>query len=314
MTISGFYDQIELIPFDGIGYSDIVTYLNKFLSSKQLPVLPYPLKENELLTDKNPGLIFHFPIVFAKDKEEAGTIAEKEVMSLLKTLALTRMSYGAIVGEILIDKETQTPYQRLYGGQYTGNLLTGLDFGENPRKNKQIFNKIKTDDTINFCLTIFSECLNEKNLEVAYSKLWSILEILAEKKKPNLLPSGKFYLDGNKIKNKYNPTTKDFVRELVRYYMKNNSHINSSITNNSLVNNPDDLLTIWYRHRNCLVHSGGCRPNDILYCKISKPDYETCNKAHNHIFSVNKSRTIDNDDYFNLLKQTIRLFLFDETK
>ena len=44
-----------------------------------------------------------------------------------------------------------------------------------------------------------------------------------------------------------------------------------------------ELVTIWYRHRNCLVHRGGCRPQNASHCDRGKPDFVKCRDARNEM-------------------------------
>lgn len=161
---------------------------------------------------------------------------------------------------------------------------------------------------------LYYDAVNEKHIEIKYSKLWTILEILAESKNyPNSVLK-KTYLNGQKISNNTKdnkPTIKDKVREFIRENIGANNLL-AGILNEltSKLDKLDDILTIWYRHRNCMVHSGGCQPNNKAVCKAS-PDYELCNSKHFEILKANGKREVYNDVYLLKLQETVRCIILN---
>ncbi len=63
------------------------------------------------------------------------------------------------------------------------------------------------------------------------------------------------------------------------------------------------MIPIWYQHRNCVVHNGGCFPNDPNLCKNSD-----CKAAHDEIIN-NK---IFRDEYLISLRETVKIVINSE--
>ncbi|MCX6217837.1 hypothetical protein [Spirosoma sp.] len=216
------YDKYEIIPFESLGYYDTIELINKFLLINNLQPLTYPLGD-EVSSHNSPGIVISFPKLFADNVDEAGNIAEEEVLTLLKAFSLTRVSYGSIISCTVLDEASLNI--RIYKPSYTGSLMPGDEFGENPFNNRAIVKFLKDNGFLNLCVSLYAEALNEKNIELAYSKLWSILESMATKKAYPIGQFRKIYLDGSKIQGVPQPTkdkevsAKDKVRELIREFI-----------------------------------------------------------------------------------------------
>ena len=305
-----YYDNYEIIPYSTYTENDLFDYINKYLSSLGVSNI-LEKNEREDILYNNPGLVVSFPKIFAKDQKEAAEIAEKEVLNLLKSLALTRDAFGAIAATMIIDGPNKLHY-RVYKNAYNGNIIHGDEFGENPFLNRHLTAIIRKNQYFNLLVSLYSEALKENNIEIAYSRFWSILEVMAEKMNFPNKALKKYYLDGTKIGNTQNnnPNIKDKVRELVRYYLSRSSGLRQIFSEKDRVlTRSDDLIAIWHRHRNCMMHSGGCFYLDAKICDPKNANYLLCKKSKNAILKNAKECTIHNDLYFQKLIASVRFIL-----
>ena len=59
------------------------------------------------------------------------------------------------------------------------------------------------------------------------------------------------------------------------------------------------LVAIWYRHRNCMAHSGGCLADDPEQCDRIDPRYVNCKAARDEAVAANI------DHYRRVLRDTV---------
>lgn len=311
------YGNFEIIPFSKFSSSNDVEYLNKFIE-KEIQIterIEYDL--NEKIPYENPGLVIFYPKIFALDLESAYTIAIKESNDLIKSFSLTRETKGDILSTILIDYDKRSLFYTKPEQFISNNIIHGEDFGENPILNKGVKELIKINKLFELTTTLYYDSVNENHIEIKYSKLWTVLEILAENKKYSSKILKKTFLNGEKINHNKNtinnnPTIKDKVRELLRENLNLNKFLFNILNPKNLeIEKIDDLITIWYRHRNCMVHSGGCQPLNESVCKIKSPDYKLCNLKHYEILKNHLERDIINDIYLIKLQETARCLIFN---
>lgn len=71
----------------------------------------------------------------------------------------------------------------------------------------------------------------------------------------------------------------------------------------------EQMLAIWYRHRNCMGHSGGCHAQDPSICSRSVSKFINCKSAHDEIITQHGERTRFTDQYYRALESVTRLVI-----
>jgi hypothetical protein len=71
----------------------------------------------------------------------------------------------------------------------------------------------------------------------------------------------------------------------------------------------DELVAIWYRHRNCVVHGGGCFPDDASFCLRTDQKFDQCRRAHEEVVAKHGGRDQLTDTCLQALRQTALLLL-----
>lgn len=72
------------------------------------------------------------------------------------------------------------------------------------------------------------------------------------------------------------------------------------------------MIPIWYRHRNCVVHGGGCFPNDLQYCDRTRDQFIKCKKANDEIKAKHNIRNDLTDGYVIYLRDIVKIILNKE--
>ncbi|RLJ80608.1 hypothetical protein [Pedobacter alluvionis] len=316
------YGKLKIIPYSKYSISNIYDYINSFIANEIGLDVCISYDPNDRIKYENPGVVIFYPKIFAKNELEAYNISESITQNLLQSFSLTRDTKGEIISAIVIDSQTKKLFYSKPETFSANNIMSGEMFGEDPYLNQKVLRLIQDDPFFSLLTNLYRDAVNEQHVEIKYSKLWTILEVLAESKKypENVLK--KTYLDGSKIQHKANgnskignsnpkPTIKDKVREYFRDSLKQNPFLSNLLPLKSInVDRIDNLLTIWYRHRNCMVHSGGCQPFNTAVCKNS-PDYALCKSKHVEIVKSNPERNIYNDTYLNFLHTSVRCILLN---
>jgi hypothetical protein len=71
---------------------------------------------------------------------------------------------------------------------------------------------------------------------------------------------------------------------------------------------------VWYRHRNCVAHHGGCSPADPSVCDTDSDRHLNCRAAHDEVVAKHGSRTLGTDGYLSGLSSTVEMVLAAELK
>jgi len=155
-------------------------------------------------------------------------------------------------------------------------------------------------------LLLYGEALNEKRWDFLYFKYWNILEMIARGKDY----VGRPLLDwqGNTIHNKKHEARKirDDAKELVFELLREDLstiYSETSFSFNLKQGKISELIQIWYRHRNCVVHRGACLPNDATSCSRINPQYVCCKNAYDEMVQSRAS-----DGYLNSLQDIVRIY------
>ncbi|MEZ7506678.1 hypothetical protein [Flavobacterium sp. Arc2] len=292
---------------------DMLKRINNYLETKKWKKFDEKEVRKDILYSPNPQVIFEFPKVFASNKDEVVNLVVNEIEMILGAYSLTRNAIGEILAIAVKNADTNEQYLTFSEMDYVGNIACGDVFGENPFLNNCITDTSKENNFLQLCISLFNQASIEDNIEFAFTKYWSVLETMAESKNYNEKQLHKYNLDGvklNPLTSKQRPGKKDYVRELIREYKnKDNNHIeNILISTTPLTNNKMELLlSVWYYHRNCAVHAGGCIRGVLKGCK------DNCNLITKEYIINQKGLDVQQNILLDTIRQTIRQILIIES-
>ena len=308
--------RYEIFPWNGLSCNDELAVIRDFLSKNNINSLGNSEKTLKNCENGQPVFIAHFPLIKADTVESAGELMENEVRMLNNLLAVLRDGYPSIFGELLIDRKSSKWVYKIITPTYTGNLMGGFISGEDPRLIKKNMQDIKNDRRLQLYLSLYNEARKERRIEFVYFRLWNILETIARSKNFEGNPLRDW--QGNIIKNnhgndrKIQDDAKELVLELIRQVFTSSGLTENFLTNGLEQGLISEMVPIWYRHRNCVVHSGGCFPNNREHCDIAKQQYINCKKANDEIISKNGTRNNFTDGYLRALRETVKTILNKE--
>jgi hypothetical protein len=300
-------------PYIPLTNDDILKRVNNYLESKKWEKFAKKDVRKDILYSPNPQVIFEFPKVFASNKDEVVNLISNEIEIILGAYSLTRNAKGEILAIAIKNIETNEQYLTFSELDYVGNLACGDVFGENPFLNNYITDTSRENNFLQLCISLFNQASIEDNIEFAFTKYWSVLETMAESKNYNRKNLHRYDLDGVKLTaltSKQRPGKKDYVRELIREYKNvDNNHIENILTSTIPIVNKkmEALLSVWYYHRNCAVHAGGCIRGVLKGCK------DDCNKITKEYITNQKGIEIQQNKLLDTIRQTIRQILIIES-
>lgn len=308
--------RYEIYPFSGLACNDELALMQDFLER----VGASPLTNVGPVLDRalqgQPTVVVHFPIVFATSVPEAGSMVESEVQILCDVLSIFRGSYATIFGSVIIEKHSGALYFKLITPHYSGNLLGGAISGEDPATIIARVNRARNDTQSQLYVALYSEALREQRIEIAYFRYWNLLETIARSRNYIGLP----LLNWNNapIMNRRGQarTIQDDAEELVLELIRR-TFLGAQLSEGSFSSELQQGLiqqqvAIWYRHRNCMVHTGGCFSDDAVHCDQSIAKYVNCKQAHDEIIQGRGIRGIFEDQYLRNLRETASLIIANQ--
>lgn len=316
-------ENCEIIPWEGLECNDKLDSLQDFLAYEGLNILEHTAETLLRCKNNQPTVVIYFPIINAANIDIVGELIENESQMLCDLLAVLRDGYPSMYGSLLLDPSNRT-YYKIYDRAYTGNLVGGLIAGEDQDYIKQCMRNLKNNKLLQLYLSLYNDARNEKHLEIIYFRLWNILETISRSKgfegnprvdwngAPGRDWNGNIINNNNRLNIKY---SQELVFELIRTVFTSASLPENLYSNNLSQGLIHQLIPIWYRHRNCVVHGGGCFADDGNFCDRSDNRYINCNAAHNEIVSSNNGiRNAFNDGYLRALRETVKNVLRAELK
>jgi hypothetical protein len=297
--------RYELIPFRGLGSVDELGAISDFLVQRGQPPLTDIAELSESTQRGQPCAVVHVPRVFAQSLEHACELLRREMVLLCDVLSLHRMSYGAPFGGVLFGNGRRSHW--IDAPNYMGNWIGGLFAGEFPRAIKTHVEKARSEPRIALYFSLLREATAETRTEFAYFRLWNLLETIARSKgfsgKPEVDWAGAPRLDANGVPALINGA-RSLVFELIRTTLAPRG-ASSSAFGGLKQSSFEELVSIWYRHRNCVVHGGGCFPQDPSFCLRTKTQYTRCKDAHDELVGRHGDRGRWNDEYLAALRATV---------
>ncbi len=308
LTVKSRIGRFELIPFEGIEWRDEIGLIQNFMMIAGTS--PLQSFDDCLAQAKagQPTIVMHFPVVNAETPQMAMDIVAIEANLLCDLLSVNRGSNASILGIVCNGRNNTGSDYRMHTPSYEGNLIGGFISGEDPGDIKHCMKRMREEPRIQLYLSLFKQATREDKVEFIYFRLWSILETIAHDQDykgcplcdwdGNVIPNGKG--KGMRIEEK----AEQLVFELVRRVLTktNTSRSFMGCVEQKLV---DDMVPIWYRHRNCVGHQGGCFPDNPNLCK-TQAKYANCKKAHNEIVANKGTRNASNDDYLMALELAVK--------
>lgn len=278
LTIPMRLDRYEIIPLDYLPFTD---ELNNILSS--IRRFNINISFDEITINRcqkaQPVFVAHFPKIIAPSAEEATELIRQEVKFLSDLLSIHRESYGSIFGVIIIDPAEGKYHAKIPTPSYRGNLVGGWISGEVPQQIKKRMYKVRKTPQLQLYISLYNDTLREERPDFKIFRCWNLLETIARSKNyvgqplfdihdnPTLNRNGKSKIENNAV---------SLVTELIRqtYISFNLKNLADILQNGS--------IDIWYRHRNCTDHTGGCFPSDSNYCDRKNDRFIKCKQDHDN--------------------------------
>lgn len=244
---------------------------------------------------EQPTAVVHFPRVYATSPEEAGGLAWDHVEILRHAFSVYRNAPAVAFGEILGEVGTTATKYRIHLQGYRGNLMTGSLAGESPRDFAEFAVSVAAGDPrLRAFVRKYSEALSERDMGMAYFRLWNLAESIATTKRER--PTGKSAVE-SLIKSALSRYTQGFASELPDARMTSFR----------------DVLDVWYQRRNCVAHFGDCYPNDAAVCQPN-PIHRKCRDARNEMTAKSGRCDVFTDDYLRCLRSTVLGLVMSEVR
>ena len=228
-----------------------------------------------------PITAFLFRKIRAASDIDAIRTAEEETHLLNDILSAKRGSYGRIVVGLMIDILNKGIAVIPRAKIYSGNLMGGFLSGEAESELMELLSNVRKKPRAKLYLSLYTSALKEEDIEFRYFKLWSLLEVIARNNgylgKPRLDFNGVQILSSKGKPMQIEDKAEQLVFELIREKILPGISM-SSFT--ALGKTLEEMVAIWYRHRNCMGHEAGCTPNDPKLCDPANPKYALCKGAH----------------------------------
>lgn len=315
LTIRMRLGNYEVIPLSGISCFDEVNLIKSLLNANNINI---NINYDEILNNcqnNQPSFLIHFPKVFADSIDEAISKCQERSQITCNLLAMERDAYPSIVGMALLNLNDDENWVGLNIQSYRGNLLGGSISGEEPQALKNKINKIKNNQKLQLYLSLYNDANKEIKLDFRYFRLWNLLEMIANNKdykgRPRVDWQGTTgndmksdpITDPNRLKIKH---AKELVFELIREAFNNYGLTDTMFSHNSNQGSIAEMIPIWYRHRNCAAHNGGCFHEDASYCKRNSNQFINCKNAHDEVWNIG------DDSYFGALNTTVKIIINHE--
>lgn len=305
------YDFI-LKPFDKIGISDLAAVMSRFLSEQNVQIQIFEIEKMLLNHHHIPITLLILPKVLANSEKEAILLADTEAKLLSDVVSINRHGYGEIIGTIAIKQNGEL----LLRGRpkiYRGNLMGGDISGEYKTGLFSVIDRVRAKPKVQLYLSLYTSSFQEEKIEFRYFRLWSLLETIAKNKsyigKPRLNWGGIQMTGGAGKPLLIENQAEQLVFELLRECWAGQPFTESQNLNQSAV---EELVPIWYRHRNCVGHGGGCFPNDPQFCDTKIVKFSKCKAAHLEETKKYGKRELLADGYLASLETAVRTVVLKE--
>ena len=243
-------------------------------------------------------------------------MCREEAERLLGLFSLSRESYGMVLS-VVSGEHGMSELKFLVSTSYfLNNYIGGSIGGEHRSGLKLSLETARSERLLNLYLSPFKSAKQERDLEFKYFRFWSLIETVARSHDFISRPKRKW--DSNVALNKrgipiyIQDHAADIVFELLRVHFSGGKELSLKLTGILQRNEVSDMVSIWYRHRNCVAHSGGCFPGDPHISKRNKPDYVKCKAAHQEIVETSGFRNYHNDIHLKNFEEICKEVIYAE--
>ncbi len=298
----------ELMPGDGLRFESELVCVDAFLEAVCGSELSNDGKTIDAWGRPEPTAYVHFPVVRANNAENARELAEQEVDLLIALLSLHRGGAGAVFATVVVGQPPPGLSLWVYPPVYRGNLVGGAISGEEPSAIADGISRLRASEPARLYTTLFREAIREEIAAFKYFRFWSLLETVARDQayvdKPKKDWQGTVLKTRSGADQRIQDTAEELVFELLRDRLSG-SIAETGLAANLQFSKISDLVSIWYRRRNCLGHGGDClcrNPGLPLHEQLK---YERC-----YLATQEMSGTID--QYLLTLREAALLIVHSE--
>lgn len=297
-------DRFILQPLGGYGLHELQRFAKHALGA--------PVKFASAAARENPAAVALFPLVRASTRDDAIVLIERHLEPFLNVLAAERGGYPTAVAAALTNLQSGEKGLIPLSPRYRGSILGGEMGGEDSPHLRWLAGVLRDQPDLALYLRLFRQAREERRFEFAYFRLWSLLETMARE----LVAPGEYRVDWKNalITNKQGRPVKvgtqasPLVTQLIRRSFAGDvSHVWDVAGQRISL---DDLVPIWYRHRNCVGHRGRCSPDDLALCERGSGVHERCRAMHEQIVALRGVRSRANDSCLMTLEDVTRLVIF----
>jgi hypothetical protein len=300
--------RYEVEPIGGLPASGEVAVIGECLQSLTEDALPAQMAREmaESKRTDHPCFIVRFPVVRAASLSDAAARADAETRVLCSVLSLHRLAYATPFAAFVKDAVSNQCRVWVLGRNYGGNLVGGGISGESPAGIRANVGKAKADERLRLLLDLYREALLETASEAQYFRLWGLIEVMAA----YVVTDGEPLLDWEGrplVSEKGKPLRIGGARQVVFEYMRRTiaaAPVDFNFRTEMDQHTWAQLVSIWYRHRNCMAHQGGCLPDDPSHCRVDDGRYRACKAARDEM--AKKHGHPDVDSYRRALREVVR--------
>ncbi len=222
-------------------------------------------------------------VLVGGDKNDAVQKTLKHTEAIALSLSLLRSGYAKPIAAVAVDNSDRSGVAQTFPTPYTGNLVS--EFGGAASIAQQLRDtqkKVRSDKRASLYISLLIEAKREKDPDLKYFRLWSLLEIIAAEEIQG--PIFLYDYDGKPVKNsrgvhlQLGSGARDKVFELVR--RASGGAVSHSENGRTLKYHTGDLVGAWYQHRNCVAHCGRCDPSNPKICEARSLKHNLCRLTH----------------------------------
>jgi len=306
--------RYEVQPLGGLAAGDEVDVVQEYLRTFTADVIPDPMARDvaESKRSNHPCFVARFPLVRATSNGDAAAKADAEARVLGSVLSLHRLAYPTPFAAFVKDLANNKCQVWILGRGYGGNLVGGGISGEYPKAIRANVAKAKASERVRLYLGLYREALLEAEPGAQYFRLWSLLEVMAT----HDVRSGEPLLDWAgqpRTSAKGNALAIRGAEQRAFEYLRRviaGASVDFNYRSELDQHTWDQLASIWYRHRNCMAHQGGCMPDDPAHCRVSDGTCRACRAARDEMVKKHGSSGVD--AYRRALRDTVQYCLAHE--
>lgn len=191
----------------GYDYTHMHQSVNEFLKSGYGISIPYEKSIAENFGRSTPLFVVVFHNVRAVEYSDAAVHCSRFAENLFTILSFEKGQRPNQYATVTISPHESRFWQSFHFPGYSGNLVSDFNPASTAGYIENLLPLIEKSPWIDLLIKTFSEAQSEKNIDFAYLKLWSILEMISKKRVPEktipiTYPDGSAitYGDGTQVK------------------------------------------------------------------------------------------------------------------